>query len=143
MELTKTMTLEEQIKELQAQIDFLKTGGMATSPVKRLQAIRRACRAEYFGTEEEIVKNEVKYGPEKKKHSDYETIRDITVRTTDLIFRYSRGKAQSGALVASLIKSEEDIKDYERICKVVCRRLKETILEEGRDKSGRFLPDGR
>lgn len=130
METTKTMTLEDQIKELQAQIDFLKTKWVSTSTTKRLQEIRLARRAEHFGTREDIMKGKAEYGPEKKRYSDYDAIRDITVRTTDLLFRYSRGLSNGGTLITSLIQTEEDIKDYEKICDKVCRGLKEMILEE-------------
>lgn len=141
MKMTKTMTLEDQIKELQAQIDFLKTGGLTTSPVKRLQAIRRACRTVYFGTWDDMKEGKAEYGPEKKKYADYDTIRDIVARMTDLLFRYSRGLSNGGTLIANLVRSEEDMKDYERICDKVCREIKEMISKESRDGSNQRCPD--
>ena len=134
MKMTKTMTLEEQIAALQSQIDFLKTGGMTTSPVKRLQAIRRACRTVYFGTWNDMKEGKAGYGPEEKKYADYNTIRDIVARMTDLLFRYSRGLSNGGTLIVKLVRSEEDIKDYERICNKVCHEIKEMISEESKNR---------
>lgn len=126
METTKTMELEEQIKSLQEQIDFLKSGGNMVSPNKRLQKIRSQCREKYFGTWDAMQEGMVDYGPENKTSSDYNAIRDIIVRVTDLFFRYSRGK-RTGTVITTLIKTEDDFKDYENICESVCCELKERL----------------
>ena len=126
MEAKGALTLEEQIKSLQEQIDFLKSGGTSVSPSKRLQHIRSQCREKHFGAWAEIRDNKVDYGPENKRYSDYDVIRDIVVRTTDLIFRYSKGK-RTGTTITTLIKSEEDFKEYENICENVCCRLENEL----------------
>lgn len=127
MEAKGALTLEEQIKSLQEQIDFLKSGGTSVSPSKRLQHIRSQCREKHFGAWAEIRDNKVDYGPENKRYSDYDVIRDIVVRTTDLIFRYSKGK-RTGTTITTLIKSEEDYKEYENICENVCCRPETTFF---------------
>lgn len=126
MEATKRMELEEQIKSLQEQINFLKSGGTSVSPSKRLQHIRSKCRERHFGSWADIRNDRVDYGPENKAYSDYDAIRDIVVRTTDLIFRYSKGK-RTGTTITTLIKSEEDFKEYENICETVCCRLENEL----------------
>lgn len=126
MKKVKTLTLEEQIKSLQEQIDFLKSGGTSVSPSKRLQHIRSQCRERHFGSWADIRNGRVDYGPENKTYSDYDVIRDIVVRTTDLIFRYSKGK-RTGTTITTLIKSEEDFMKYEKICEEVCRGLESKL----------------
>ena len=59
---TTTMTLEEQIAVLQAQIAFL-MGNRTKTPAKRLEEIRRECRTKYFGTWEDVDKGNTDYGP--------------------------------------------------------------------------------
>lgn len=126
MEETTTMTLEEQVAVLQEQITFL-MDNRATSPAKRLQNIRSECRTKYFGTWEEIKEGQVDYGPEKKGYSDYSAIMDIVRKTTDMLFRYSIGKSNSGSPVASLITSEEGMKEYRSVCENVCKELRDMI----------------
>lgn len=126
MKKVNTLTLEEQIKSLQEQIDFLKSGGTSVSPSKRLQHIRSQCRERHFGSWADIRNGRVDYGPENKSYSDYDVIRDIVVRITDLIFRYSKGK-RAGTTITTLIKSEEDFKEYENICENVCCRLENEL----------------
>ena len=60
------MTLEEQVKSLQEQINFLKSGGNMVSPNNRLQKIRQQCREKYFGTWEDMRNGSVDYGPDRK-----------------------------------------------------------------------------
>ena len=126
MEATKRMELEEQIKSLQEQINFLKSGGTSVSPSKRLQHIRSQCRERHFGSWADIRNGRVDYGPENKTYSDYDVIRDIVVRTTDLIFRYSKGK-RAGTKITTLIKSEEDFMEYENVCEAVCCDLENKL----------------
>lgn len=126
MKTTDVLTLEEQIKSLQEQIDFLKSGGTSLSPSKRLQHIRSQCRERHFGSWDDIRNGKVDYGPENKTYSDYDAIRDIVVRTTDLIFRYLKGK-RTGTAITTLIKSEEDFKEYENLCEAVCCGLENKL----------------
>lgn len=129
------MTLEEQVKSLQEQINFLKSGGNMVSPNSRLQRIRQQCREKHFGTWEDMRNGSVDYGPEGKKYSDYDAVRDIVRRVTDLVFRYSKG-ARAGRLVTSLIESEDDFREYEGVCEAVCCGLKEklTSLQKEQNK---------
>ena len=92
------MTLEEQVKSLQEQINFLKSGGNMVSPNSRLQRIRQQCREKHFGTWEDMRNGSVDYGPEGKEYSAYDAVRDIVRRVTDLVFRYSKGE-RAGRLV--------------------------------------------
>lgn len=123
----KTTALEQQVAELQAQITLL-TKSKTTSLSKRLQNIRSECREKYFGTWDEIRNGKVQYGPDSKTYSDYNAILEIVKKTTDLLFRYSKGKSNSEMTVTSLIKSEKDLKEYEEVCDKVCHELKEKIL---------------
>lgn len=123
---TEKLTLEEQVAELQEKLDFL-MDNRTTSPAKRLQNVRNMCRTKYFGTWEEIRDEQVDYGPNKKNYSDYEAIMAIVRKTSDMLFRYSIGRNNSGSPVASLITSEEGMKDYESICENVCKNLREMI----------------
>lgn len=126
--MTKAMTLEQQVAQLQAQIEFLMDNRMKTIP-KRLENIRTGCRRKYFGTWEDVREGNTDYGPEKKNHSDYGSIMEIVRKTTDMLYRYSLGRSNSGSPVSSLITSEDGMKAYEAICDNVCRNLKERINE--------------
>lgn len=129
METTKTMTLEEQIASLQAQIDFMRNNQTrGVSPARRLQEVRKACREKYFGTWAQMRNGEVDYGPDGKKYSDYDKIIDILAKESTMLYKYSRGKACAGASITSLIRGEEDLKEYENICDRICRNLKDEIL---------------
>lgn len=121
------MSLEDQIKSLQEQIDLLKSGGVVSSPKARLQAIRRDYREKYFGRFKDVQDGNVSYGPENKTFSDYESIRDIIVKTTDFLFKYSKG-TRAGTNILTLLKSEDDFKQYENVCDMVCKDLKEKIV---------------
>lgn len=129
METDKTMTLEEQIASLQAQIDFMRNNQTrGVSPARRLQEVRRSCREKYFGTWAQMRDGEADYGPDGKKYSDYNMITDILAKESTILYKYSRGKACAGATITSLIRGEEDLKEYENICDRICRNLKEEIL---------------
>ena len=99
------MSLEDQIKSLQEQIDLLKSGGVVSSPKD----------------------GNVSYGPGNKTFSDYESIRDIIVKTTNFLFKYSKG-TRAGTNILTLLKSEDDFKQYENVCDMVCKDLKEKIV---------------
>lgn len=120
---TENMSLEEQVAALQAQITFLMDNRSKT-PAKRLESIRNVCRTKYFCTWDEMREGTANYGPKEKNYSDYSAIMDIVRKTSDMLFRYSIGKGNSGSPVASLITSEEGMKNYEIICENVCRNLR-------------------
>lgn len=128
---TTTMTLEEQIAALQAQINFMynnQTRGV--SPARRLQEVRRICRKKYFGSWEDEKGEWVHYGPEGKNYQDYDAIMDIIRKEAGLLYKYSRGKAMSGATITSLVQNEEDLKEYEGICEMICQELKAKIVQK-------------
>lgn len=128
MEQTKTMTLEEQVATLQAQIELLKQGRTA-SMASRLEKIRRNCRERYFGTREEIIKGQVKFGPKGKSYSDYEALMEIVSKASGLLYKYSRGKGNKSAAITNLVETEQDVMDYEAICNEVCKGLLKWIDE--------------
>lgn len=129
---TNETTLEAQVAALQAQIQLLMNGQIkATSPMRRLQDVRRICREKHFGSWNDMREGKMQYGPESKNYSDYSTIMDIITRETGLLFKYSRGKSNGSTVITSLIRSEDDIKEYESICESVCMDLKEKILAQG------------
>lgn len=121
-----TMTLEEQIAALQSQINFL-MGNRTQTPAKRLENIRKECRTKYFGTFDDIKEGKTDYGPDGKWYSDYSAIMDIVRKSTDMLYRYSIGRPNSGAAVSSLVTSEDGMKAYEAICEAVCRSLRSQI----------------
>ncbi len=123
-----TMTLEKQVAELQAQIELLKQG-RTVSTASRLEKIRRDCRDRYFGTREEIIKGQVKFGPKSKSYSDYAALMEIVNKTSGLLYKYSRGKGSKSAAVTNLVETEQDIREYEVICDEVCRGLLKWIDE--------------
>lgn len=128
---TNETTLEAQIAALQAQIQLLMNGKIkTTSPMRRLQDIRRVCREKHFGSWNDMREGRIQYGPESKNYSDYSTIMDIITRETGLLFKYSRGKSNGNTMITSLIRNEDDLKDYEAICESVCSDLKEKILSK-------------
>lgn len=132
---TVTITLEQQVAYLQAQVEFLLGNqSRAKTPARRLEEIRTACRKKYFGTFNDVKEGNTDYGPENKWYSDYSVIADIVRRTTDMLYRYSLGRGNGGSAVASLITSEEGMKAYEAICDAVCRNLKERINEYSKRK---------
>lgn len=137
MEKTKTMTFEEQIAALQAQIDFMRSNQTrGVSPARRLQEVRKACREKHFGTWNEMRNGETQYGPDGKTFQDYDAVMDILRREATLLFKYSRGFASSKATIVTLVKSEEDLKEYENICDGICRDLKEKITRTAKAISG-------
>lgn len=123
---TTNMTLEQQVAQLQAQINFL-LGNRTTTPAKRLENIRKDCRTKYFGTFDDIKEGKADYGPDGKWYSDYSAIMDIVRKTTDMLYRYSLGRSNSGSAVSSLITSEDGMKAYKSICEAVCQSLREQI----------------
>lgn len=131
MELTTTMTLEEQIAALQAQINFMynnQTRGV--SPARRLQEVRRVCREKYFGSWDDMRDERVQYGPNGKTFQDYDAIMDIIRKEAGLLYKYSRGKAMSGTTITTLVQNEEDLKEYEEICEMICQELKAKIVQK-------------
>lgn len=128
---TESVTLEEQVAALQAQLNFLMSNsGRTTSPARRLQNIRNECRSKYFGTWKEMWNGEPQFGPTGKKYSDYDAIMQIVNKATGLLFKYSRGKANGSVLISNLVKSEEDAGDYEAICNMVCQSLRKQIDDQ-------------
>lgn len=131
MELTTTMTLEEKIAALQAQINFMynnQTRGV--SPARRLQEVRRVCRERHFGSWDDMKGGKVQYGPSGKTFQDYDAIMDIIRKEAGLLYKYSRGKAMSGTTITTLVQNEEDLKEYEEICEMICRELKAKIVQK-------------
>lgn len=123
---TKEITLQEQIAELQAQIAFL-LDNRAKSPARRLQDIRSECMRKHFGTWDDLKSGVADYGAAGKNYSDYTTVQEIIRKTTDMLYRYSIGKANHGSAVSALIVSEEGMKNYKRICDEVCGDLRLSI----------------
>ena len=112
MTTTIETTLAAQIAALQAQMDLL------------MQANKRPhYREQYFGSWEEMRKGETQYGPSGKSYSDYDTIMQIISKTSGLLFKYSRGQASRSASLSELVKTDEDMKDYEVICEAACKSL--------------------
>lgn len=135
IEITESMTLEEQVAALQSQLNFLMSNsGKATSPARRLQGIRNECRSKYFGTWKEMKDGEIQFGPAGKMYSDYDAIMQIVNKATGLLFKYSRGKANGAVLISGLVKSEGDAKDYEAICHMVCQSLRKQIDDQTKNE---------
>lgn len=124
------MSEEKRIKELEQEIAELKAfifqmkPTINVSPARRLQQIRQDYRDKYFGTWDELKNGQVTYGPNGKTYSDYSAITEIINKSTGLIFKYSRGKTGTGE-VYKLVSTAKDLDDYEQICDVVCRDLRE------------------
>ena len=75
------------------------------------------------------------YGPSGKSYSDYDTIMQIISKTSGLLFKYSRGQASRSASLSELVKTDEDIKDYEVICEAACKSLMDGIKHFSAAKS--------
>lgn len=128
MTTTIETTIEAQLTALQAQMDLLMQANKRPhSPTKRLEEIRRNYREQYFGSWEEMRKGETQYGPSGKSYSDYDTIMQIISKTSGLLFKYSRGQASRSASLSELVKTDEDMKDYEVICEAACKSLMDGI----------------
>lgn len=140
--MTDTKTLEAQIEELQAQINYLKNGGITVSPSQRLQRIRKECRERYFGTWDEMRNGEIQYGPSGKTWSDYGAIEEIITKTTGLLFKYSYGKPSSAAQITALLKTEEDEQRYKGICEEICQNLREQVDQYFSQAEGRERNEG-
>ncbi len=115
--------LEKEIAELKDYVFMLRPS--AISPGKAMMAVRKEYRDKYFGTWDELKDGKTTFGPNGKSYSDYSAITDIIMKTTGLLFKYSYGKPNGGVQIQSLLKTAEDMEQYEGICDMVCRNLRQ------------------
>ena len=138
---TKEQELQTQIATLQAQIDYLKNGGITLTPARRLRNIRHECREKYFGSWNAMREGETQYGPGGKTYSDYDAIMTIVQKMSDLLFKYSYGKAAGKIVITRLLATEADEQRYKEICERVCKCLRDGIDEYSKESKKEVWAD--
>lgn len=121
----KIAELEKQVEELKSYIFLLKPASI--SPANAMLKIRQECRDKYLATWQTVRYGKEEFGPDKKSYSDYEAWMDIIRKETDLLFKYSRGKASRDSSITNLVSTQDDLEQYRDVCDRVCRDLREKI----------------